>query len=116
MPKSNAPSLLDQCRDKLRELVAKHQLDSAAVTVLAKPLTPEEAIGTPTRRDYPILEGKERVIEASLLGAQGQAFTDAPSDFTGQLRDVFGVAIDYQPQSRCFPCSDECDTALSFPG
>ena len=89
----NSPTLLDQCRDKLRELVASHQLDSAAVTVLAKPLTPEEAIGTPTRRDYPILVGKERVIEASVLGARGQAFTDVPSDFTGQLRDVLELPL-----------------------
>lgn len=89
----SSPTLLDQCRDKLCELVARHQLDSAAVTVLAKLLTPEEAIGTPARRDYPILEGKERVIEASVLGARGQAFTDAPSDFKGQLRDVLGLPL-----------------------
>jgi hypothetical protein len=84
---------LDQCRDKLRELVARHQLDSASVTVMAKALTPEEAIGTPARRDYPILEGKERVIEATVLGARGQAFTDPPSDFTGQLRDVLELPL-----------------------
>lgn len=89
----NPPTLLGQCRDRLRELVARHQLDSAAVTVMAKPLTPEEAIGTPARRDYPILEGKECVIEASLLGVRGQAFTDAPSDFTGRLREVLELPL-----------------------
>lgn len=89
----STPNLLDQCRDKLCELVDRHKLDGAEVTVLAKPLTPEEAIGTPTRRDYPILEGKERVIEAVVLGARGQAFTDSPSDFTGQLRDVLELPL-----------------------
>jgi hypothetical protein len=89
----NPPTLLGQCRERLREPVASHQLDSAAVTVMAKPLTPEGAIGTPARRDYPILEGKECVIEASLLGVRGQAFTDAPSDFTGRLREVLELPL-----------------------
>jgi hypothetical protein len=91
--KINAPGVLEQCRGKLRELIAGHQLDSAPVTVLAKPLTPEEAIGTPGRRDYPILEGKERVIEATVLGARGQAFTDSPSDFVGQLSGVVEMPL-----------------------
>jgi uncharacterized protein (DUF4213/DUF364 family) len=89
----DASGVLEQCRNKLRELVVKHQLDSTPVTVLAKLLTPEEAIGTPGRRDYPILEGKERVIEATVLGARGQAFTDSPSEFSGQLRDVVEMPL-----------------------
>jgi hypothetical protein len=88
-----APGVLEQCRGKLRELIAERQLNSAPVTVLAKPLTPEEAIGTPGRRDYPILEGKERVIEATVLGARGQAFTDSPSDFVGQLSGVVAMPL-----------------------
>lgn len=86
--------ILEECRDRLRELAARHNLDRAEVTVTAQPLTPEEAIGRPTRRDYPILEGKERVIEAAVLGARGQAFTDAPSNFSGQLRDVLALPLD----------------------
>lgn len=88
------PGILEECRDRVRQLAARHNLDRAEVTVTAQPLTPEEAIGTPTRRDYPILEGKERIIEAAVLGARGQAFTDAPSDFSGQLRDVLALPLD----------------------
>ncbi len=86
-------TVLDQCRDKMRDLVAARHLDDVAVAVLAKPLSPEEAIGSPTRRDYPILEGKERVIEATILGARGQAFTDSPSNFSGQLRSVLALPL-----------------------
>lgn len=88
------PSILEQCRDKMLDLVRRRQLDGAAVKVRATALTPEEAIGAPSRRDYPILEGKERVIEAAVLGARGQAFTDSPSDFSGQLRDVLALPLD----------------------
>ena len=81
--------ILEEFRDEIHALAAEHGLNDAAVTVLAKPLTPEEAIGKPERRDFPILEGKERVIEATVLGTRGQAFTDSASDFAGQLRDVW---------------------------
>jgi hypothetical protein len=86
-------NILEPFRAKMRDLIVEHELNDAAVTVSAKSLTPQEAIGTPQRRDYPILEGKERVIEASVLGARGQAFTDAPSDFTGRLRDVLEMPL-----------------------
>lgn len=87
-------TVLERYREKMRELVALHHLDGAAVTVAAKPLTPEEAIGAPTRRDYPILEGKENVIEAVVLGFRGQAFTDFPSEFSGQLCEVLALPLD----------------------
>ena len=85
--------ILEEFRDEIHALAAEHGLNDAAVTVLAKPLTPEEAIGKPERRDFPILEGKERVIEATVLGTRGQAFTDSASDFAGQFRDVLELPL-----------------------
>lgn len=87
-------SILEDFRGKVRALAADHALNDANVTVLAKPLTPEEAIGTPGRRDFPILEGRERVIEATVLGARGQAFTDSASEFEGRLQDVLALTLD----------------------
>ncbi|MFH1809388.1 MAG: DUF364 domain-containing protein [Pseudomonadota bacterium] len=84
---------LEQCRRVFASLVRDHQLDAAAVSVLARPLTPEEAIGTPGRRDFPILVGKERVIEAVVLGARGQAFTDSPREFSGQVHEVLSLPL-----------------------
>jgi uncharacterized protein (DUF4213/DUF364 family) len=85
--------ILEQVRDMLRDTVVSHRMNDVALEVLAKPLTPEEAIGRPERRDFPIVEGKERVIEAIVLGARGQAFTDSPADFTGGLRDVLDLSL-----------------------
>ena len=87
------PTILARIRTRFRELVEKEQLLSAEVSVLAKPLTPEEAIGTPGRRDFPIIIGKERVIEASVLGARGHAFTDSAQEFIGTLRDVLELDL-----------------------
>jgi hypothetical protein len=91
---NRSPSILDQARERLRDLVEQEQMLDARVSVLAKPLTPEEAIGKPERRDFPIIAGKERVIEASVLGARGHAFTDSPRELVGTLEEVLGLDLD----------------------
>ena len=85
--------ILEMYRDRIRTLAVERGLNEAAVTVSARPLTPEEAIGNPDRRDFPILEGRERVIEATVLGARGQAFTDSPSDFEGRFQAVLELPL-----------------------
>jgi uncharacterized protein (DUF4213/DUF364 family) len=51
-------------------------------------------MGTPARRDFPILEGKERLIEATVNGARGQAFTDCASEYNGTFLDVLNMPLD----------------------
>jgi uncharacterized protein (DUF4213/DUF364 family) len=86
-------TLLEQTRQRFRQMVEEAQLMEAEVSVLARPLTPEEAIGTPGRRDFPIIIGKERVLEATVLGARGQAFTDSAQEFLGTLGQVLELEL-----------------------
>ncbi len=60
---------------------------------MVKQLTPEETIGKPLRRDFPIVEGKERVVEAEFQGAKAHAFTDSPKEFIGKLKDVVTMPL-----------------------
>ncbi len=87
-------STLETLRVELRRLAQEADLLQADVSVLAKPLTPEEAIGTPGRRDYPILVGKERVIEATVLGSRGHAFTDSARELKGTVTEVLELELD----------------------
>ncbi|MBI4725708.1 hypothetical protein HY768_00530 [candidate division TA06 bacterium] len=89
----NDRNTLELFRKKIREMVDFHGLDNAEISVTVKPLTPEEALGAPQRTDFPILEGRERVIEAAVLGSRGQAFTDSPACFTGRLGSVMGMSL-----------------------
>ena len=57
-------SVLEISKMRLAETVTKNRLLDAYVSVLVKTLTPEEAIGVPGRRDFPIILGKERVVES----------------------------------------------------
>jgi len=84
---------LEDSRIKLAELIKENRLLDVKVSVRVDPLTPEEAIGKPGRRDFPIIEGKERVIEAKVLGAKGHAFTDSPGEFIGIVGEVLDLPL-----------------------
>lgn len=86
-------SVLENSKIQLAEIVAKNILLDAHVSVLVKTLTPEEAIGEPGRRDFPIILGKERVIEADVLGARAHVFTDSPGEFMGDLKAVLNLPL-----------------------
>jgi len=86
-------AFLAEAKTGFEEILKARNLLDVHVSVTARPLTPEEAIGSPTRRDYPIIEGKERIIEATVLGAKGHAFTDSPRDFDGSMREVMDLPL-----------------------
>jgi len=86
-------SVLENSKIQLIEIVTKNRLLDAHVSVLVKTLTPQEAIGEPGRRDFPIILGKERVVEAEVLGVKAQAFTDSPGEFVGDLKGVLNLPL-----------------------
>jgi len=93
MSEHGEASILEEARARFRAVVEEHRLLELPVSVSAKPLTPEEAIGAPGRRDLPIAVGRERVVEADVLGARGHAFTDSPGDFAGSLEEVLNLEL-----------------------
>jgi uncharacterized protein (DUF4213/DUF364 family) len=93
MSTEHQPSILERTRARFREIVQAESLLDTEVSVLARPLTPEEAIGTPGRRDFPIIIGKERILEATFLGARGHAFTDAAREFVGTIAEVLDLEL-----------------------
>ena len=68
-------------------------LKERVAVVSARTLTASEAMGEPGREEYPLLRGKEFMIEASLGDARGQAFTDMPGEFRGSLSDILGFGL-----------------------
>ena len=86
-------SILKGSRTKIAEIIRKNGLYDVDVSVLVKTLTPEEAIGTPGRMDFPIIIGKERVIEAKVFNAKAHAFTDSPEEFIGKLKKILDLPL-----------------------
>jgi len=86
--------ILDELRRELRRVCADGGLGDEPVSVSARALSPEQAIGRPGQDDYPIVKGRERMVEAELRGARGQAFTDSPGGFDGTLDEVLRLPLD----------------------
>jgi uncharacterized protein (DUF4213/DUF364 family) len=86
-------SFLEKTKVRLAEIITENQLEDKEVTVLVKTLTPEEAIGEPGRRDFPIIVGKERMVESTLLGTKAQVFTDSPGEFIGTLGEIIDLSL-----------------------
>ncbi|WP_320129793.1 Rossmann-like domain-containing protein [uncultured Sphaerochaeta sp.] len=79
--------------DRFASLVKEHKLDTKSIEIHVRALSPEEAIGNPGRTDYPIMRGKEQMLQASYKGVFGQVFSDAPSSFSGTVGDVLKMDI-----------------------
>jgi NifU-like protein involved in Fe-S cluster formation len=82
-----APTI-ERLKAKAHSYADQAGLLSTRIAVTVKRLPPGDAIGEDSRRDYPIWKGKEGVVEATVMGARGQAFTPAPADFEGSLGDL----------------------------
>ncbi len=87
-------NVVRELKERFRELVENNGLGDEEVKVTVGALTPKQAIGSPARRDFPLLHGREVMIEAQVLGSCGQAFTDSPRDFIGSLNDVIALEMD----------------------
>ncbi|AOQ24167.1 hypothetical protein MTAT_08080 [Moorella thermoacetica] len=86
---------IEGIREKFIQLVEDRHLsgEEEIQVVSARPLTPEEAIGRPERQDFPLLKGKEVMLQATFAGAVGQAYTDMPGNYQGTLKEVLALPL-----------------------
>jgi hypothetical protein len=82
-----AVPIYDEIRDRALKTIDNNLLDKN-ITVKARALSTEEAIGNPEADDFPLMKGKERLMQAEIEGAAGQAFTDQYGHFEGKLKDI----------------------------
>ena len=94
--------VLEEAREKLQKIIENHRLGDEPVQITIGTLTTKQAIGTPSRQDFALLEGKEVMIEAQFKGSYGQAFTDKPHDFTGLLKDVMSLRLETSDNRAIF--------------
>lgn len=57
--------------DKFKKLVEDNSLLNEEVNITGRTLTAEEAIGNTERKDFPIIKGKEKLLEADFRGVKG---------------------------------------------
>lgn len=91
-------TIMDKLLTAVQQLTAdKKELLDLPVEVNC--LTPVEAIGFPGDRDYPLLRGKEILLQARFRKSPGQAFTGSPASYQGRLGDVIELDLE-KPENR----------------
>jgi hypothetical protein len=86
--------LYEKLKDYLKSIAIENDLMKEKVLIEGRVLTNREAIGNPTRQDYPLLKGKEKLLQAEFKGFCGQAFTDSPGNFQGTLSEFLEIALE----------------------
>jgi hypothetical protein len=86
--------MLEQLKGAWYDRVSSHGLEREKVTTNMRPLKPEEAIGHPMRDGYPLLQGREVMIQAELRGSVGHAFTDEPTEYHGPLAELSRLPLE----------------------
>ncbi|MCS4515497.1 hypothetical protein JTS93_00460 [Clostridium botulinum] len=86
-------NIYNELKERLKNIVLENNLFEDQVFITTKSLNPKEAIGETKRKDFPILNGKENMIEAKFKGSTGQAFTSSPSIFQGSLSEVLTLDL-----------------------
>ena len=85
---SEVSKLYDIIKKEFARLINENGLQGERVIIRANPLSPEQAIGNPEDRDYPLVRGGEHLMQAEFRSSLGQAFTDMYGDFSGRLCEI----------------------------
>ena len=86
--------ILEAVRDRAVEIWEREGVLGQSVRVVTGPLTVEQAIGDPGGGDFPIQQGKERLMEAGFRDARGQAFTDDFGSHVATLGEIAALPLD----------------------
>ena len=90
--------IYQEMKQGFSDLIEANGWEQETIRVKVRTLSAEEAIGNPADRDYPIIKGRERMIEADFRGAKGQAFTDMPGGFSGTLMQIAEMPLETNHQ------------------
>ena len=98
-------NIYDTLRENFVTLIKENGLESDEIIIRAAPLSVEEAIGRPVDRDYPLITGRERLMQAEFRDCRGQAFTDMYNNYDGRLSDVVSMTLGDNFQRAVFIAS-----------
>ena len=94
--------LYKELKNRVFDLWKGENLLTEKIEIRARALSTQEAIGNPEHQDFPIQKGKEKLMQATFRGAEGQAFTDMYGDYEGTLERVLQLPMKNNHQRAVF--------------
>ncbi|QTA91054.1 Rossmann-like domain-containing protein [Desulfonema magnum] len=95
-------NIYEEMKKALEKEIHQHNFAGQNVSIRCKALSAVEAIGKPEHDDYPIIKGKEVMVEAVFNGARGQAFTDAFENTDYRVEDLLNLDLDSNSKRASF--------------
>jgi uncharacterized protein (DUF4213/DUF364 family) len=92
----------DTLKKALEEKIISHDLADQSIDITCKALSARQAIGTPDHNDYPIIKGKEVMVEADFLNARGQSFTDEFENRAYRVKDLLSMDLSTNRERASF--------------
>ncbi len=80
-------------KSKFIDIVKSKNLTDEKITIKTKVLSETEAIGNPINKDYPLLLGKERLMQARYKGSTGVAFSDIYGNYEDSLYNILEMKL-----------------------
>lgn len=93
-------NIYDKLKAELAKILEENNLSEETIFIKSKTLTDQEAIGITERKDFPILTGKEIMLQAEFKGSVGQAFTSAPTVFKGSLKEIVDLDLESDDHAK----------------
>ena len=95
-------NVYEELREALRQEIRSLHLSGQNVSIRCRALSAKEAIGTPEHNDYPIIKGREVMVEAVFEGTVGQAFTDEFEQATYRVENLLEIELDSNRRRASF--------------
>lgn len=78
----------------LREIAETHGMMDETFVLKSTALATEQAIGKPDRCDFPLMKGKEKLLQTEFRGSKGQAYTDMPGNWSCTLKEMLDAPVE----------------------
>ncbi len=95
-------NLYEKLKEALGKEIQKHGLSGQNISVRCRVLSVKEAIGKPEHDDYPLIKGREVMVEAVFKGAKGQAFTDEFQNADFPVDNLLQMALNSNRERSVF--------------
>ncbi|MCF7792049.1 MAG: hypothetical protein K9M56_08640 [Victivallales bacterium] len=97
--------MYNKLKTEFKKIIEENCLMNSRIKVMSRVLSKEEAIGKPEHDDYPLLKGKENLMESEFCGSKGAAYSDMCGNFSGTLKDVIELKLDNNYRRAVFVSS-----------
>ena len=95
-------NIYEEIKEVLQREIDTHSFSKEKISIRCKALSAVEAIGKPEENDYPIIKGREVMVEAEFKNTKGHAFTDEFENVDYSVEDLLNMKLETNEKRASF--------------